>query len=592
MLFLSNFTLVCQLRAQTNGQLIQPTIPAPSITNNILDAPTKQKIVIYLPPSYNSSTKTYPVIYFLTGFSTSVTDFINGSFQGFILQNTMDQLIQAGTISEMIVVVVRAGTFIGGAFYVNSSVSGNWEDFIVNDVVSYVDNNYRTLAVAKYRGIAGHSMGGFGALHLAMHHPDIFGSVYALSPGLFDQNGLSNCQLFKSQSFINQFLTKEAEYAAMQPTNALPVFKTYIAQCYSASDDDTPFAYAYGAAFSPNPNNPVPYTNYPYYKSGNSVLVYSTILQNYENGFGGWSKKIETYKENFLKLSAITVDYGTSDYYVWIPQGCVYFSSLLTQAKIPHMLVSFAGGHSDKLGERIEQYMLPSLSKAFDFGPPSSYTIYPGDANNDGIVDARDILPIGRYFGLTGPSRAGGILTQTLAQHWTPAEVCYADCDGNGIINAKDVQGIVNNWFLTHTMSANLNINRIEVCKELLSEIDRQQPLSNGMKEVRNEVLSIIKSESLGVFDYALDQNWPNPFNPSTTIRFTVPEEVATVRLEIINLLGQQEWSQTLSNVSPGTHEIEWFGKTETGSTVASGVYFYRLSAGSFTSIKRMLIIK
>jgi pimeloyl-ACP methyl ester carboxylesterase len=272
----------------------------------------------------------------------------------------------------MIVVVVRAGTFIGGAFYINSSVSGNWEDFVVNDVVSYVDNNYRTLAVVKSRGIAGHSMGGFGALHIAMHYPDIFGSVYALSPGLFDQNGLRNCQLFKSQSFINQFLAKEVEYAAMQQTDAFRAFKTYIQQLYSASDYDTPFTYAYGAAFSPNPNNSVPYTNYPYYKSGTDVLVDSTLLKNYENGFGGWNKKIETYKENFLKLSAVTVDYGTSDYYVWIRQGCAYFSSLLTQAQIPHKLVSFAGGHSDKLGQRIEQYMLPSFSNSLDFEPPSS----------------------------------------------------------------------------------------------------------------------------------------------------------------------------------------------------------------------------
>jgi hypothetical protein len=215
-------------------------------------------------------------------------------------------------------------------------------------------------------------MGGFGALHLAMHHPDIFGSVYALSPGLFDLNGLRICQLFKSQSFINQFLTKEAEYAAMQPTDAILAFKTYIQQRYSASDYDTPFAYAYGAAFSPNPNKLAPYTNYPYYKSGNDVLVDSTLLQNYENGFGGWSKKIETYKENFLKLSAITVDYGTSDYYVWIRQGCAYFSSLLTKAQIQHKLVSFAGDHSDKLGQRIGQYMLPSFSNSLDFGLPSS----------------------------------------------------------------------------------------------------------------------------------------------------------------------------------------------------------------------------
>jgi hypothetical protein len=112
------------------------------------------------------------------------------------------------------------------------------------------------------------------------------------------------------------------------------------------------------------------------------------------------------------------------------------------------------------------------------------------------------------------------------------------------------------------------------------------------MKEVRNAVLNIMKHEPGVVFNYVLEQNWPNPFNPSTTIRFAVPEEITTVKLEIINLLGQQVWSQTLSNVLPGVHEVEWHGKTVTGSTVASGVYFCRLSAGSFTSIKRMLLIK
>jgi len=218
------------------------------------------------------------------------------------------------------------------------------------------------------------------------------------------------------------------------------------------------------------------------------------------------------------------------------------------------------------------------------------YIIYAGDANNDGVVDARDILPIGMYYGLTGTARTGNVLT--LAQHWTPERACYADCDGNGIIDSNDVQGIVDNWSTTHTTSVNPKINRIEVCKELIDEIDRQQPLSNGMKQIRNVVVSIMKKESIGVFDYVLDQNWPNPFNPSTTIRFTVPEEIATVKLEIINLLGQHVWSQTLSNVLPGDHEIEWYGKTTTGSMVASGVYFYRLSAGSFTSIKRMLFIK
>lgn len=71
-------------------------------------------------------------------------------------------------------------------------VTGNWEDFVINDVVNYVDQNFRTIQKVQARGIAGHSMGGFGALNIAMRHPDIFSCVYGMSPGLFDNNGLRN----------------------------------------------------------------------------------------------------------------------------------------------------------------------------------------------------------------------------------------------------------------------------------------------------------------------------------------------------------------------------------------------------------------
>jgi hypothetical protein len=183
-------------------------------------------------------------------------------------------------------------------------------------------------------------------------------------------------------------------------------------------------------------------------------------------------------------------------------------------------------------------------------------------------------------------------MPQTLTQPWNPTEACYADCNGNGTINADDVQGIVSNWFLTHSKSDNPIVDKISVCYQLLSEIDRQQPLTNGIREVRNAVVNLLKNELGEVFIYALDQNYPNPFNTSTTIRFFIPEEVATVRLVIFNVLGQQVWDKTLIDVLPGPHVVEWFGETITGSLTPSGVYAYRISAGSFTSVKRMLLIK
>ena len=98
---------------------------------------------------------------------------------------------------------------MGGSFYVNSPVTGNWEDFITQDVVGYVDSHFRTLAQAESRGITGHSMGGFGALNIAMHRPDVFSAVYSMSPGLFDENGLQESQMFDNDSLIERFVDYE-----------------------------------------------------------------------------------------------------------------------------------------------------------------------------------------------------------------------------------------------------------------------------------------------------------------------------------------------------------------------------------------------
>jgi enterochelin esterase-like enzyme len=159
-------------------------IGAPSLADNLVDEPAERMISVYLPPSYGSSGNRYPVIYFLPGYG-------DNSMMGFHLPSDMDAALENGEVKEMIVVVADGDSKMGGSFYVNSPVTGNWEDFIAEDVVGYVDSHFRTLPQAESRGIAGHSMGGFGALNIAMHRPDVFSAVYSLSPGLFDENGLA-----------------------------------------------------------------------------------------------------------------------------------------------------------------------------------------------------------------------------------------------------------------------------------------------------------------------------------------------------------------------------------------------------------------
>lgn len=272
----------------------------------------------------------------------------------------------------MIVVLVNGLTFMWGSYYVNSPVRGNWEDYVVNDLVAHIDSTYRTIPEAESRGIAGHSMGGFGALNLAMLHPEIFSVTYGLSPGLFDQNGLADQGMFSSETAIHTFLAKQQEWAAMDKDSAIAAFKSYIEYLKSRNDNDRVFSYAYGAAFSPNPDSHPPNINYPYYKSGDQILCDSTLLQNYENGFGGLAWKVVQFKENFLKLKRIIIDYGRSDFYSWIPRGCVYFSQLLTEAEIPHELLNFSGGHSNMVRSRIENFMMPYFSETLVFDTTST----------------------------------------------------------------------------------------------------------------------------------------------------------------------------------------------------------------------------
>lgn len=89
-------------------------------------------------------------------------------------------------------VIPNSQTFLLGSFFVNSPILGNWEDFIICDLVNYIDKRDRTKPFPNQRGISGHSMGGFGVIHLSMRHPDIVGITYTLNPGPFNKHGLES----------------------------------------------------------------------------------------------------------------------------------------------------------------------------------------------------------------------------------------------------------------------------------------------------------------------------------------------------------------------------------------------------------------
>ncbi|NLY90661.1 MAG: esterase family protein [Firmicutes bacterium] len=297
------------------NRLITVQIPAPSLQNNLVGEALNQLLVIALPPSYYSSDQCYPVVYFLHGFGESPHNV--GLFA-----RLADSLYEENQLNEMIIVGVNGTNRLGGSFYVNSPVTGNWEDFVVNDVIGYLDQNYRTLPQSSSRGIAGFSMGGFAAINLAFRHPGVFSVVYSLAPGLFDENGLPQAMTTWDQRFRN----------------------------------------AYGAAFSPNPNLPYPHSEIPVLDNSADD---NRIKANWENGFGNLEQKIADYLCRGITLKSIRIEVGERDYYKWIINGCLYFSQLLTEQGIPHELNRFSGGHT-LTSSLIEKNILPYFSQQLE----------------------------------------------------------------------------------------------------------------------------------------------------------------------------------------------------------------------------------
>ncbi len=344
-----------QMVVESDNNLIVVKIPAPSLSNNLLSTSAQQKIAICIPPDYYRNEELrFPVIYFLTGYVDEVIYYTNEMYQGLKMQESLKSLVENKVIKDVIIVIVDCINFLGGGFYANSEVAGNWEDYVIKDVVGYVDNKYHTLAKPESRGIAGHSMGGTGAISIGIKHPDLFGSIFALSPGLFDKTGLANSPMFSDPYMIEKFLKCETENSIITREKAHERLVNY---CDNTRDEDMMFTLAYGMAFAPNKGKNAPYIDYPY--ASVKGAADKDKWKKWENGFGNWDEKVKIYKDNLLKLKGIQVEYGLKEDAKWRINGAKYFIKLLTAEKLPVKLVTFDGGHSDKLRERIEKSMLP-----------------------------------------------------------------------------------------------------------------------------------------------------------------------------------------------------------------------------------------
>lgn len=279
------------------GRSVAETVPTPSLANNILGDPAERDVVVHLPPTYDTSDARYAVVYYLAGADEPV-----GRLRS-LAPVLWSEMGKEG-MRELIVVELDGESSMGNTFYANSPVTGNAEDALTQDLVAYVDATYRTIPEAASRGLSGFSMGGSGAINVGLAHPEVFGALYAASPGLF------------------------------RPADGLAGFLA-----------DNGAWDCYGAAFAPAPQAPYPH-HLPIDPRAPLSAQDPAAVAAWESGYGDLERKVADYLAQPERLAAIRIAYGTADGYRWIPEGSEYLLGLLAEDGIPASSNVFTGGHT------------------------------------------------------------------------------------------------------------------------------------------------------------------------------------------------------------------------------------------------------
>jgi enterochelin esterase-like enzyme len=172
--------------AQAKGVITERiTIHSKALEGNLEGNPADRKVIVYLPADYRANTKKrYPVVYALHGYSIDNEKWTTEART----PATIDGAFAAG-VKEMILVLPDSRTVHNGSMYSSSVTTGDFETFIARDVVGYIDAHYRTLPQRESRGLAGHSMGGYGTIRIGMKHPEVFSALYVMSPCCLSARG-------------------------------------------------------------------------------------------------------------------------------------------------------------------------------------------------------------------------------------------------------------------------------------------------------------------------------------------------------------------------------------------------------------------
>jgi S-formylglutathione hydrolase FrmB len=238
-------------------------------------------------------------------------------------------MIHNTQIGEMIAVFVDGSNRLSGSQYRSSITIGDYETYIVKDLVNHIDANYRTIANRNSRGITGISMGGYGAMHLALKYPDVF-SVVVSQAGRYDYDSDWWKNSLKAMAFAN-------------PKNWAE---------YNLIDWQTQIRFAYSATVSPNPDNPPFFLNKPFeLVNGKAEAVPEVLKQHADSDIVHGD--LEQYLKQPIRLAGIKFVHGTADDVTPVAQARG-LDKRMTELRVNHVYEEHGGGHIWSTSESLQ----------------------------------------------------------------------------------------------------------------------------------------------------------------------------------------------------------------------------------------------
>jgi S-formylglutathione hydrolase FrmB len=303
-----------------------------ALEGNLEGDAVDRDVIVFLPPGYSKDKhRHYPVVYALHGYSIGAEQWTHEIH----VPQTIEGAFAQGA-KEMIVVLPDSKTVHNGSMYSSSVTTGDFEKFIAHDVVAYIDAHYRSIPNRESRGLVGHSMGGYGASRIGMKHPDVFGSLYIMSPC---------CMSARPGGPVNPELEKTLEGVKTADDSAkLPFFAR--AQLASA------------AAWSPDPKNPPLYLDLPMKDGVSQPDIVARWAANAPLAF------VDQYIGNLKQYRAIAMDVGDQDG-LRVDAGKLH--DVLDKYGIANSFEIYPGTHISAVADRFQNHVLPFFSKNLCF---------------------------------------------------------------------------------------------------------------------------------------------------------------------------------------------------------------------------------